>query len=174
MKFIVLLGCLVGLATIFQNCAPYQAATNNSLTGNADAASICVGTACKYDNQSLSIQIANPEIRLSKPGVSGQSGTCDGNSNRCFDVSGYCRRGGYKTLVFFVRLDGANGFPNTQNLQAACDATGRFDVLVQLPTGYDYTTTHTAVVTMRAVDDQGALVDNPSGDNSKGVAVNAY
>ena len=147
----------------FQNCGSYEPMENPLY--DTDQASICVGLDCASDRELIELVAGNGNvIGIPKPATA--PANCDNNDSKCFDVGGFCEDGGFKDNGIFLKLDGPTPVPEFQT-SAKCDGLGRFAVRVELPANYDYNQTYQLRVTLRAIDDDGTLLDNPRTINTQ-------
>jgi hypothetical protein len=171
---------LIVTAVVFQNCGTYQA--DNSPLYNVSLPSTCVGVTCQADLNSIQIKIANNiPITIKRPDATGGTPPVfivptDCNLSSCIEVSGYCDMGGYTSSVFYIELTVPQAGVSTsliprQRTTAQCNELGRFNLTIQVPTSFNYSTLYNLIVTMTAVDDQAVEVENPSGQNRQQISV---
>lgn len=156
----------------FQNCSGYQAASSASDSGSASSASACVGSSCALLPQNIQLQIANHDFISLKNPSTGTVYSWESSATQQFDVAGYCDDGGYPGNRIYVELDGSTGFSATAT-QVTCDADGRFRLLVQVPSNYDYTV-HTLKVWMVGLDSNGNEIQNPISSNLSQIQVESF
>lgn len=160
------LACCVGAVhlVVYQNCGTYEAA--NGMTSVEETASACVGLACGVDAESIEIVSGNSEYKVVRPAPGAvRPAACD--ATYCVDVAGYCNSGGYPDSVFYFELqNGTQQVMPATRTTASCDHMGRFRILIVLPPNFQYTA-HNLFLTMKAIDDKGAEIDNPRGTNRK-------
>lgn len=156
-QLLLFVGTAMLVAVGFQNCGTYEPVENPLYS--SDLTSVCIGLECATDREMLELVSGNGNvIGITKPASAPAS--CDGNISKCFDLGGFCESGGYTQTKIFVQLDGPTPVAETLT-PATCDAMGRFQLRVELPNNYDYDQTYQLRVTMRGVESDGTLVDNP-------------
>lgn len=156
--FFAFIALALASSIAFQNCGT-QPADNNPLYDD-EASSTCVGVSCAQDPEAAQLMIANQEpLVFKRPTQTPAAGTCD-NTN-CMDVSGYCDVVGFPGSAIYTEIRGSENYP-AQRAPSGCDGNGRFRVLVQLPTGFNYNNMYRLVVTLRPIDAQGVEWVNPS------------
>jgi hypothetical protein len=154
----------------FQNCGGYQSTANNPLYGT-DSASTCSGATCSIDLNSVQIRVENTKpISVRRPASGVTPTTCD--IYTCFDVSGYCDTGGYSDSIFYIELRGTTaGTFAKKSTGVQCDSTGRFRILVQLPSDFDRQAIYTLDVMMYVKDENGTMYQNPTGQHKQEITV---
>lgn len=154
----------LGLLTLggilsFQNCGTYQAVTNPLY--DREILASCLGPTCVEDLNYLTIQIGNVDpILLTR------------TTEKSLDIGGFCDTAGFPDSKIYVEVkNGTTSVLAPYQSSAKCDANGRFRVLIDLPTNYNYDLAHSVVLTFRAVDSKGNEYDHPTGVNRREIAL---
>lgn len=138
---------LIFIAPSFQNCSEYQPAENDPVAP-VNTVAECTGVACAPKDEAILLGIGNsdPERLL--------------RTDTAFDVGGFCDPGGFPKNKITYSLNGPTPIALV-TVPDACDSMGRFRLLITLPTGYNFDATHTLVVTLIGIDENGGEVQNP-------------
>ncbi len=143
----------VSITILFQNCDSTPPDNNDEesiIPPDEEEKEKCVGLRCGQTAESLMVSIANDEPEFLLP------------SDTAFDVAGFCDNGGFPANKLTYSLEGPTGVAAT-SISNGCDEIGRFRIRVDLPSGYNYSTIHTLVVSLVGIDAAGREHPNPLG-----------
>ncbi len=150
---------LAAVVALFQNCGTYEPLLNPLY--DRELLSTCIGPTCQRDLNFLSLYVGNPDPILIRRDV-----------ERAVDLGGYCDPAGFPQTKIYVEIkNGTNSVVAPYASIAKCDSNGRFRVLVELPSNYNYNLAYSIILTFRAVDERGNEYDHPTGINRREIAV---
>lgn len=150
------------LLTVFQNCGSTDAGFNPLYDNILDGT--CEGVNCDRDLNNVNFKVLVSGILIDnlKTGQAATDPVC--GPYNCFDVGGFCDKGGYPGSVFLYQWTLAGQAPQPEiRTSATCDDNGRFQIQVRVPAAFDYTKAHSLRVLMKVIDDRGVEIVNPSG-----------